>query len=82
MRDRRLSLVLRPFSFWMVFEPLSEASLSALSLQECFLVVLAEDESLQLSLALSSVLPCPMLWLHVRLQDTCYRPKVVLGALP
>ena len=62
--------------------PLSEASLSALSLQEYFLVVLAEDESLRLSLALSSVLPCPMLWLHVRLHDTCSRPKVVLGALP
>ena len=65
LRDRRLSLVLHPFSFWMGFEPLSEASLSALSLQECFLVVLAEDESLRLSLALSSVPPCPMLWLHV-----------------
>ena len=49
----------------MGFEPLSEASLSALSLQECFLVVLAEDESLRLSLALSSVLPFPMLWFHV-----------------
>ena len=45
----------------MGFEPLSEASLRALSLQVCFLVVLAEDESLRLSLALSSVLPCPML---------------------
>ena len=28
-------------------------------------MVLAEDESLRLSLALSSVLPCPMLWFHV-----------------
>ena len=31
------------------------------------------DESLRLSLALSSVLPCPMLWFHVRLHDTCSR---------
>ena len=30
LRDRRLSWVLHPFSFWMGFEPLSEASLSAL----------------------------------------------------
>ena len=66
----------------MGFELLSEASLSALSLLECFLVVLAEDESLRSSLALSSVLPCPMLWLHVRFHDTCSRSKVVLGALP
>ena len=29
------------------------------------LVVLAEDESLRLSLALPSVLPCPILWFHV-----------------
>ena len=65
LRDQRLSLVLRPFSFWLGFEPLSEASLSALSLQVCLLVVLAEDESLRLSLALSSVLPCPMFWFHV-----------------
>ena len=28
-------------------------------------MVLAEDESLRLSLALSSVLPCPILWFHV-----------------
>ena len=70
LRDRRWSLVLRPFSLWMGFEPLSEASLRALSLQVCFLVVLAEAESLRLSLALSSVLPCPMLWLHVSLHDT------------
>ena len=67
LRDRRLSLVLRPFSLWMGFEPLSEASLRALSLRVCFLVVLAEDVSLRFSLALSIVLPCPMLWLHVRL---------------
>ena len=67
---------------WMGFEPLSEASLRALPLQMCFLVVLAEAESLWLSLALSSVLPCPMLWLHVRLHDTCSWSKVVLGALP
>ena len=81
MRDHCLPLVLRPFSFWMGFEPLSEASLSTLLLQESFLVVLAEAESLRLSLALSSILPCPMLWLHVRLHDTCSRTKVVLGAL-
>ena len=72
-------VVLRPFSFWMGFEPLSEASLGTLSLPE---VVLDEDESLRLSLALSSVLHCPMLWLQVRLHDTCSRSKVVLGALP
>ena len=82
MRDRRLSLVLCSFSFWMGFGPLSEAPLSALSLWGGFLVVLAEDESLRLSLALSSVLPCPMLWLHICLLGTCSRPTVVLGALP
>ena len=49
--------MLRPFSLWMGFEPLSEASLRALSLQVCFLVVLSEAESLRLSLAFSSVLP-------------------------
>ena len=59
LRDRRLSLVLRHFSLWMGFEPLSEASLRALSLRVCLQVVLAADESLRLSLALSSVLPCP-----------------------
>ena len=58
-----------PFLLMVGFEPLSEASL-------------AEAESRRLSLALSSVLPCPMLWLHVRLHDTCSRSKVVLGALP
>ena len=57
------------------------SGLRALSLQVCFLVVLAEAESLRLSLALSSVLPCPMLWLHVCLQDTCSWSEVVLGAL-
>ena len=82
LRDRLWSLVLRPFSLWMGFEPLSEDSLHALSLQVCFLVVLAEAESLRLSLALSSILPCPMLWLHVHLHDTFSRSKVVLGALP
>ena len=61
LHDRRWSWVLRPFSLWMGFEPLSESSLRTLSLQVCFLVVLAEAESLRLSLALSSVLPCPML---------------------
>ena len=57
IRDQRLSLVLRPFSFWMGFELPSEASLSALSLQARFLVVLAETESLWLFLALSSFFP-------------------------
>ena len=81
MRALRLALVLRPFYLWMGFEPLSEASLRTLSLQVCFLVVLAEDESLRLFLALSSV-PCPMLWWHVRLGDTCSRSRVFHGALP
>ena len=72
-------VVLRPFSFWMGFDPLSQASLSALSLLE---VVLAEDECLRLSLALSSVLPCPLLWFHVCLHNSCSRSTVVLGALP
>ena len=40
MRDQRLSLVPHPFSFWMGFDPLSEASLSALSLQGSLLGVL------------------------------------------
>ena len=71
-----------PFLLLDGLRPLSEASLHALSLQANFLVALAEAETLRLSLALSSVLPCPMLWLHVRLQDTCSRTKVVLGALP
>ena len=48
---------------------LSDASLSTLSLQASFLVVLAAAESLRLSLAL----PCPMFRLHVRLHDTCSR---------
>ena len=70
VRDQRLSLVLSPFSFWMGFEPLSEASLRALSLQARFLVVLVEAESLRMFLALSSVLPYPMLRLHVHLHST------------
>ena len=41
MRDQWLSLVPRPFSFWMGFDPLSEASLSALSLQGSLLGALA-----------------------------------------
>ena len=53
--DQRLSLVLSTFSFWLGFVPLSAASLSALSLQARFLVVLAEAESLRMFLALSSV---------------------------
>ena len=71
-----------PFLLLDGLRPLSEASLRALSLQAPFLVALAEAESLRLSLSLSSVLPCPMLRLHVRLHDTCSRTKVVLGALP
>ena len=70
MRDRRFSLVLRTYSSWMSFEPLSVAPLSARLLRGGFLVVLAEDESLRLSFALSSVLPCPMFWLHVGLHGT------------
>ena len=54
----------------MGFEPLSEASLRALSLQARFLVVLAEAESLGMFLALSSVLAYPMLRLQVHLHDT------------
>ena len=47
----RLSLVLSPLPFWMGFEPLSETkSLRAVSLREV--------------LALSIVLPWPMVWLH------------------
>ena len=53
----------------MGFEPLSEASLHTLSLQVHFLVVLAEAESLRMFLALSSVLPYPMLRLQVHLHD-------------
>ena len=82
LRDRHLSLVLRPFSFWLGFEPLSEASLSALSLQECFLVVLAEDESLRLSL---SSLQCsfrPHVMVTCRLHATCSQTTVVIVALP
>ena len=82
MRARRFSLVLRIFSFWMGFVPLPEDPLCALSLRGGFLVVLAEDESLRLSLDLSSVLPCPMFWLHVCLYGTCSGPWVVLDALP
>ena len=70
VRDQRLSLVLSLFSFWMGFEPLSEASLCALSLQARFLVVLAVAEILRMFLGLSSVLPYPMLRLHVHLLDT------------
>ena len=66
-----LSVVLSPLPFWMGLEPLSEASLRALSLQARFLVVLAEAESwgvlgsLQCS-PLSDVMvtcPPPCLWL-------------------
>ena len=45
----------------MGFEPLSEVSLRALSLQVRFLVVLAEARSLTVFLALSGVLPYQML---------------------
>ena len=70
MRDRQFSLVLHTFSFWLSFEPLSVAPLCAQLLRGGFLVVLTVDESLQLSLALSSVLPCNMFWLHVCLHGT------------
>ena len=80
LRVRRLSLVLRPFFLWMGFKPLSEASLRALSLRVCFLVVLAEDESLWLSLALSSVLPCPILWLMSA--STTLAPGLRLSLVP
>ena len=70
MRDRRFSLVLHTFSFWLSFEPLSVAPLCARLLRGGFLVVLAVDESLRLSLALSSVLPCNMFRLHVCLHGT------------
>ena len=71
-----------PFLLLNGLRPLSEASLRFLSLQANFLVAFAEAKSLRLSLALSSVLPCPMLRLNVRLHDTCSQTKVVLGALP
>ena len=54
----------------MGFKPLSEASLRALSLQARFLLVLAEAESLRMFLALSSLLPYPLLRLQVHLHDT------------
>ena len=57
----QLSLVLCPRSFRMGLEPLSESSLPALQLPaSSFLVVLAEAASLREVLALSSVLPWPM----------------------
>ena len=62
--------------------PLSVAPLCARLLRGGFLVVLAVDESLWLSLALSNVLPCNMFWLHVSLHSTGSGPSVVLGALP
>ena len=66
-----LSLVLCPRSFRMGFEPLSEASLRALQLPaRSFLVVLAEAASLREVLALSIVLPWPM----VRLRDHLHYP--------
>ena len=66
----------------MGLEPLSEASLHALSLRVCFQVVSRRGRELRLYLALSSVLLGPMLWLHVRLHDPCSGSGVVLGALP
>ena len=56
---RRLSLVLGPRSFRLGFEPLSEASLSALRLQALFLVVLTTAACLREFWALSRVLPFP-----------------------
>ena len=47
-----------------------------------FLLVLAAVEYLRFFLALSSVLPFPLLWFHVRLRSYCSRPWLVLGALP
>ena len=82
LRGRHLSLVLRPFSFWLGFEPLSEASLSALSLRECFLVVLAEDESLRLSLSSLQCSSRPHVMVTCRLHATCSQTTVVIGALP
>ena len=69
VHDRRLSLVLSPIYFRMGFEPLSEASLCALSLPPRFLVVLAGAASLWNFLALSSVLPYPMIRLHDHLHS-------------
>ena len=54
----------------MGFEPLSEASLRALSLPARFLVVLAGAASLRQFLALSSVLPYQMIRLHDHLHCT------------
>ena len=82
VHGRRLSFVLSPISFRMGFEPLSEASLRALSLPARFLVVLAEAASLRKFLALSSVLPYPMMRFHDHLHCTCSRPKVVISAWP
>ena len=70
VHDRRLSLVLSPISFQMGFDPLSEASLRALSLPARFLVVLAGAASLRKFLALSGVLPYPMIRLHDHLHCT------------
>ena len=65
LRDHRLSWVLRPFSFWLGFEPLSGASLRAQSLLADFLVVLAGAASLREFLGLSLVIP----WPKVRFPD-------------
>ena len=70
VHDRRLSLALSPISFRMGFGPLSEASLRALSLPASFLVILAVAASLRKFLALSSVLPYPMIRLHDHLHYT------------
>ena len=74
--------MLRPFSLWMGCEPLSEASLRALPLQVCFLVVLAEAESLRLSLALSSVLPVPRYGYMSASTTLAPGLRLSLGALP
>ena len=79
----QLSLVLCPRSFRMGFEPLSEASLRALQLPErSFLVVLAVAASLREVLALSIVLPWPMVRLHDHLLYPWSRPPVVIWAWP
>ena len=79
----QLSLVLCPRSFRMGFEPLSEASLRALQLPaRSFLVVLAEAASLLEVLAISIVLPWPMVRLRDHLHYPWSRLPVVIWAWP
>ena len=58
------------FSWCYALSPSGCASSRCLWLRGGFLVVLAVEESLRLSLALSSVFPCPLFWLHVCLHGT------------